>query len=67
MSFEVGAGRVLGLLGPNGAGKTTLVKMVMTLLSIDSGTARVGGFDVSNQAGAVRQLIGRAGQTRSGR
>ena len=62
VSFEVGAGKVLGLLGPNGAGKTTLVKMVTTLLSIDSGTARVGGFDVSNQAGAVRQLIGLAGQ-----
>ena len=47
VSFAVDAGRVLGLLGPNGAGKTTLVKMVTTLLSIDSGTARVGGFDVS--------------------
>ncbi|MEZ5279028.1 MAG: ATP-binding cassette domain-containing protein [Acidimicrobiales bacterium] len=62
VSFQVGAGKVLGLLGPNGAGKTTLVKMVTTLLSIDSGTARVGGFDVSKQAGAVRQLIGLAGQ-----
>ena len=36
VSFQVGAGKVLGLLGPNGAGKTTLVKMVTTLLSIDS-------------------------------
>jgi ABC-2 type transport system ATP-binding protein len=62
VSFEVGAGKVLGLLGPNGAGKTTLVKMVTTLVSIDSGSARVGGFDVSTEAGAVRQLIGLAGQ-----
>ena len=62
VSFEVAAGEVLGLLGTNGAGKTTLVKMVTTLLSIDSGSARVGGFDVSNDAGAVRQLIGVAGQ-----
>jgi ABC-2 type transport system ATP-binding protein len=62
VSFDVGAGRVLGLLGPNGAGKTTVVKMLTTLLSIDRGSARVGGFDVSNEAGAVRQLIGLAGQ-----
>ncbi len=62
VSFEVGAGKVLGLLGPNGAGKTTLVKMVTTLLSIDSGSARVGGFDVSSEAGVVRRLIGLAGQ-----
>ncbi len=62
VSFEVDAGKVLGLLGPNGAGKTTLVKMVTTLLPIDSGTARVGGFDVSSDAARVRRLIGLAGQ-----
>jgi len=62
VSFAVDAGKVLGLLGPNGAGKTTLVKMVTTLLSIDSGRARVGGFDVSFDAGQVRRLIGLAGQ-----
>ncbi len=62
VSFEVDAGKVLGLLGPNGAGKTTLVKMVTTLLPIDSGTARVGGFDVSSDAAHVRRLIGLAGQ-----
>jgi ABC-2 type transport system ATP-binding protein len=62
VSFAVGAGQVLGLLGPNGAGKTTLVKMVTTLLSIDSGTARVGGFDVALHPGGVRRLIGLAGQ-----
>ncbi|MGA7757861.1 MAG: ATP-binding cassette domain-containing protein [Ilumatobacteraceae bacterium] len=62
VSFAVGAGEVLGLLGPNGAGKTTLVKLLTTLLSIDSGTARVGGFDVSSEPGVVRRLIGLAGQ-----
>lgn len=62
VSFEVAAGDVLGLLGPNGAGKTTLVKMVTTLLPIDSGSAQVNGFDVATEAGAVRQSIGVAGQ-----
>ncbi|MEZ5382022.1 MAG: ATP-binding cassette domain-containing protein [Microthrixaceae bacterium] len=62
VSFDVGEGEVLALLGPNGAGKTTLVRMVTTLLSIDNGSARVCGFDVSTEPEAVRQLIGLAGQ-----
>jgi ABC-2 type transport system ATP-binding protein len=28
ISFEVGAGEILGFLGPNGAGKTTTVKVL---------------------------------------
>ncbi|MFV1971892.1 MAG: ABC transporter ATP-binding protein, partial [Acidimicrobiia bacterium] len=63
VSFEVGAGQVLGLLGPNGAGKTTTINMISTLLQIDAGEATVGGFDVRTQPEVVRQLIGLAGQS----
>jgi ABC-2 type transport system ATP-binding protein len=63
LSFTVGAGRILGLLGPNGAGKTTTVNMLTTLLPIDSGTARVAGFDVATQPARVRRKIGLAGQS----
>ncbi|NUR69420.1 MAG: ATP-binding cassette domain-containing protein [Hamadaea sp.] len=56
------AGSVCGLLGPNGAGKTTAVRVLATLLRPDSGTARVGGFDVVRQADRVRELIGLTGQ-----
>ncbi len=62
VSLEVRAGQVVGLLGPNGAGKTTLIKMLTTLLSIDSGAASIGGFDVGSEPEVVRQLIGVAGQ-----
>lgn len=62
VSFEVRAGQVVGLLGPNGAGKTTTVKMLTTLIPIDSGSASVAGFDVAGQPAVVRQLIGVAGQ-----
>ena len=62
LSLNVKAGAVLGLLGPNGAGKTTTVRMLTTLLPMDSGWASVAGFDVRTQADLVRQSIGLAGQ-----
>jgi len=55
-------GQVVALLGPNGAGKTTFVRAIATLLRIDSGTLRVRGYDVQREPGAVRRLIGLAGQ-----
>ena len=62
ISLSVAGGRVMALLGPNGAGKTTLVRVLTTLLSPDSGRARVAGFDVVNEAKAIRPIIGLAGQ-----
>ena len=43
VSFEVGAGEVVGFLGPNGAGKTTTLKMLSGLLHPTGGEARVLG------------------------
>ncbi|HWM14857.1 MAG TPA: ATP-binding cassette domain-containing protein [Gaiellaceae bacterium] len=62
VGLHVQAGTVFGLLGPNGAGKTTAVRILTTLLTPDSGTARVAGFDVLREGGKVRESIGLAGQ-----
>ena len=62
LSMSIPAGLVYGLLGPNGAGKTTLIRILATLLRLDSGRAIVAGHDVSTDAGAVRERIGLAGQ-----
>ena len=62
VSLSVEAGRVLALLGPNGAGKTTLIRILTTLLTPDSGRARVAGLDVRRDPKAIRSLIGLAGQ-----
>jgi ABC-2 type transport system ATP-binding protein len=62
VSLEVKPGSVFGLLGPNGAGKTTLVRILSTVLSPDSGSARVFGLDVRKDQDRVRRTIGLAGQ-----
>ena len=49
---------MFGFLGPNGAGKSTTVRMLTTLLSITSGTARVAGVDVAREPDAARRRIG---------
>jgi daunorubicin resistance ABC transporter ATP-binding subunit len=62
LSLQVPAGVVYGLLGPNGAGKTTLIRVLATLLPVDSGSVRVAGLDVRTDPRGVRARIGLAGQ-----
>jgi len=49
VSLAVQPGEIFGLLGPNGAGKSTLLACVEGLHQPESGTVRVGGFDVQRQ------------------
>ena len=58
VDLVVDEGEVFGFLGPNGAGKSTVVRMLVTLLRVTAGQARVAGFDVSTQPKQVRQAIG---------
>lgn len=62
IDLSVPTGTVYALLGPNGAGKTTMVRILSTLITADAGEARVAGFDVRREAGAVRRSIGVTGQ-----
>jgi ABC-2 type transport system ATP-binding protein len=58
VSFEVGAGEVLGILGPNGSGKTTTVECLQGLRHADGGELRVLGLDPRTQVAALRRGIG---------
>jgi len=62
LDLRVEAGTVVSLLGPNGAGKTTTVRMLATLSRPDRGWARVGGYDVVDDAPRVRRLVSLTGQ-----
>jgi ABC-2 type transport system ATP-binding protein len=58
LSFEVQPGEIFGFLGANGAGKSTTIRMLCGLLRPTSGTAVVGGVDVSADPEAVKRRIG---------
>ena len=58
LSFEVGAGEVLGFLGPNGAGKSTTMRMIAGFLTPTKGTATVCGHDIQTDAIAAKSVIG---------
>ena len=50
MTFEVGAGEVVGLMGPNGAGKTTLLNLIAGVYRPDSGRILFQGKDITGCA-----------------
>jgi len=58
LSFQVGAGKIVGFLGPNGAGKTTTLRMLTGYLPPSSGSAHIAGFDIFRQSLQARRKIG---------
>ena len=43
VSFSVQPGQFIGIIGPNGGGKSTLLKLILGLLTPQSGTIRIHG------------------------
>src|SRR5215217_6319168 len=58
VSFSVKTGEIFGFLGSNGAGKSTTIRMLSGLLRPSSGTAVVGGIDVTQDPEGVKRRIG---------
>jgi ABC-2 type transport system ATP-binding protein len=58
ITFDVNFGELFGLVGPNGAGKTTTIKMLTTLLTPTSGSAKVLGYDIVKDVTRIRRRIG---------
>ena len=51
-------GSVMGLVGPNGAGKSTLLRIIMGLVSPDSGSVEVLGHQMPKEQVAAKYRIG---------
>jgi ABC-2 type transport system ATP-binding protein len=58
VSFEVGAGEVLGFLGPNGAGKSTTMRMIAGFITPTAGSASILGHDVVTDPIAAKRVLG---------
>jgi ABC-2 type transport system ATP-binding protein len=58
VDLVVAPGECFGLLGPNGAGKTTTIRLLVTLLPVQTGEVSVFGLDVRRRSMAVRRLLG---------
>jgi ABC-2 type transport system ATP-binding protein len=59
VSMRIGRGSIHGVLGANGSGKSTLIRLVSTLLTLDSGRVEVFGHDIEREEMAVKRLINR--------
>ncbi|MDE6268190.1 MAG: ABC transporter ATP-binding protein [Muribaculaceae bacterium] len=58
VSLSVSRGEMFGLIGPDGAGKSSLYRILATLLSPDSGYARIDGLDSVADYRRLRSIIG---------
>ena len=58
LTLNVPSGEIYGLVGSDGAGKTTTLRLLVGALLLDSGEARVCGYDVKTQVDQVRANIG---------
>jgi branched-chain amino acid transport system permease protein len=58
VSFEMGAGEILGLIGPNGAGKSTLFNLITGVLRADAGEIRFAGERIENRAASLIARLG---------
>ncbi len=59
VSLRIERGEVYGILGANGGGKSTLVRLVSTLLTLDTGRVEVFGKDIERDEMAVKRMINR--------
>lgn len=58
VSFDVGAGEILGLIGPNGSGKSTLFNCILGQLRPDRGEVSVNGKPVAGMRACDLNKLG---------
>src|SRR5579859_2712541 len=58
VSFQIGAGEIVGLLGPNGAGKSTTIKILTGYMHPDDGSVCIDSLDVLTHPLDVQARVG---------
>ena len=57
-NFTISKGEVVGFLGPNGAGKSTIMNILTGYISLTSGSAKIGGYDIIDYPELAKRNIG---------
>ena len=58
ITFKVEPGEIFSFLGPNGAGKTTTIKMIVGLMTPDSGSILIHGTNIVHDPRTAKKMIG---------
>lgn len=60
LTLSVKKGEIVGLIGPDGAGKTTLIRLIIGLLTADSGAGEIAtlGLNPNEKKAEINSLIG---------
>lgn len=58
ISLEIPPGEVFGFIGPNGAGKSSTIRVLATLQTNFTGSARIMGVSIRRNPDLVREKIG---------
>ncbi|MFA6940599.1 MAG: ABC transporter ATP-binding protein [Clostridiaceae bacterium] len=58
ITFSVEEGEVFGFIGPNGAGKTTTIRMLVGLISQNSGEIKIMGHDIHMEREKALSYVG---------
>lgn len=58
ISFNVEEGEIFGFIGPNGAGKSTTIRILLSLIYPDSGSAEIFSKDCIQFAPEIKKNIG---------
>ncbi|NJL95975.1 MAG: heme ABC exporter ATP-binding protein CcmA [Anaerolineae bacterium] len=58
LDLDVAQGQCIALLGSNGSGKSTLLRILAALSRPTAGTVTIAGWELPNEAAAVRRQLG---------
>ena len=59
--LNIKKGYVTGFIGPNGSGKTTTIRLIMDMLTKDSGVIKIFGKDYHRDDLSIKEIIGYVG------
>lgn len=58
LTLKISSGQIIGLIGENGAGKTTLIKLILNIITKDSGDIKIFGKDYKLHENEIKQDLG---------